>query len=164
MDTTDTMNDTVTRAKAEFIRAKERIIHALETTPDDKINWSPLSTARTPCQLMAHAAMGTVLVQGMLEAKPFPYGSAAEYDAGSRKAEKEFATRAQALGLLEQTSAEYLAWLDTLTPAQFASTVDTFFGPFEVAVAITYPADHLRNHAAQMDYLQTAWGDTDWHL
>ena len=158
------MENSVTQAKAEFLRAQGRIAQALGTTPDDKINGSPSLSARTPVQLVAHAAMGTSLVQGMLEAKPFPYASAAEYDAASRKAEKEYTTRAQALGLLEQTSAEYLTWLDTLTPAQLSSTVETFFGPLAMASAITFPADHLRNHAAQLDYLQTTWGDTDWHL
>ena len=112
----------------------------LETTPDDKINWSPSLSARTPIQQVVHAAMGTTLVQGTLEAKPFPYGSAAEYDAESRKSEKQYTTRAQALGLLEQTSAEYLTWLDTLTPTQLASTVDTFFGPLEIASSLVLPA------------------------
>ncbi len=158
------MDEIVTQAKAEFLRAKGRIVRALETTPDDKVNWAPSSTARTPIQLVAHAAMGTTLVQDMLQARPFPNGSTAEYDAASRKCEKEYTTREQALGILEQTSGEYLAWLDSLSPTQLASTVETFFGSLEVASAITIPADHLRNHAAQIDYLQTIWNDTDWHL
>lgn len=107
--------------------------------------------------------MGTSVVQGLLQAKPFSYRSTAELDAALRSAEKEYTTRAQALGLLEATTAEYLAWLDTLTPAQLASTEDTFFGPMEIASAITLPADHLRAHSVQLDYLQTTWGDTVWH-
>jgi uncharacterized damage-inducible protein DinB len=158
------MNDIVTKTKADFSRAKERIIKALATTPDDKINWSPFSTARTPVQLVAHAAMGNTLVQNLFTGKPFGYGSAAEYDAASRRLEKEYTTREQALSLLEQTSTAYLAWLDTLTPAQLAATVDTFFGPAEIASSINSAADHIRHHAAQIEYLQTAWGDTDWHL
>lgn len=158
------MNDIVTQAKAEFTRAKERMARALATTPDDKINWSPSSTARTPIQLVAHASMATSLLQDMLQAKPFPYGSVAEFDAGTRKMEKEYTTRAHALGILEQTSTEYFTWLDALTPEQLASTVETFFGPFEMAAAITFAADQMRGHAGQIDYLQTVWGDTDWHL
>lgn len=158
------MDTTVTQAKAEFIRAKERIVRALATTPDDKINWSPSSTARTPVQLVSHAAMATSLIQGMLQAKPFPYHTVAELDAGSRQLEKEYTTRAQALGILEQTSLDYLTWLDTLTPAQLASTVETFFGSFPMVTAVTFSADQIRGHAMQLDYLQTIWGDTDWHL
>jgi hypothetical protein len=69
------------------------------------------------------------------------------------------------LGLLEQTSAAYLAWLDTLTPAQFAATLQLPFGPpVPMAVGITFPAHHLTGHVAQMDYIQTIFGDHDWHI
>ena len=158
------MNETVTQAKAEFNRAKGRLTHALETTPDDKINWSPSPTARTPIQIVAHAGMGTTLVQGMLQTGAFPYASPADYDAATRKAEKAYTTRAGALELLEQTSGTFFAYLDTLTPEQLASTIDLPFGSFPLAAAITFPADHLRNHGGQLDYLQTVWGDTDWHM
>src|SRR5450432_3489962 len=100
------MNDTISQAKAEFTRAKDRMVRALATTPDDRINWSPSSTARTPLQQVAHAALATTGIQGMLIGKPFPYASIAEADAAWRAAEKEVATREQALGLLEKTSAE----------------------------------------------------------
>jgi hypothetical protein len=158
------VEDIVAGAKAEYLRAKDRVIRALATTPDDKINWSPSPTSRTPVQLVAHAAIGVDLTRGLLEAKPFPYESAAAFDVASRRLEKEYTTREQALGILEHISAEYLAWLDTLTPAQLASTVETAFGPIKMTPGITLGADHLRNHAAQIEYLQTVWGDTDWHL
>jgi len=158
------MENAVTAAKAEFDRAKGRITAALATTPDDKINWSPAATARTPVQLVAHAALGTVLVHDMLQSKPFGYASPADYDAKTRIAEKEYTTRDQALGVLEQTSTAYFAWLDTLTPELVASTIQLPFGAYPMAAAITFPADHLRNHAGQIEYLQTTWGDTDWHL
>lgn len=158
------MENIVTEAKAELTRAKERMARALMTTPDDKIAWSPAASARTPLQQVAHGAMGISGIQGMLVGKPFPYASPAEADTAWRAAEQEFTTREQALGLLEQTSAEYLAWLDTLTTEQLASTLQTPFGAFPMAAAITFAADHLRNHAAQMDYIQTLYGDRDWHM
>lgn len=81
-----------------------------------------------------------------------------------RAAEKEFTTRQQVLSLLEQTSAEYLAWLDTPTPEHLASTVHLPFGPMPMAAGITLPAQHLSGHVAQMDYIQTIYGDRDWHM
>jgi hypothetical protein len=158
------MDTIITEAKAEFVRAKDRIIRALATTPDDKINWSPAPTARTPVQQVAHSAMSISGIQGMLVGKPFGYANVAELDTALRKAEKEFTSRDQVVALLEQESATYLAWLDTLTPEQVASTVQLPFGPFPMAAAITFPADHIRNHAAQIDYLQTIWGDHDWYM
>ena len=159
------MQETINAAKAEFLRAKERMVHSLATTPDDKIDWSPALTARTPVQQVAHAAMGTAGIQGLLTNKPFPYTDIAEFDASMRLAEKAFTTREQALGLLEKTSAEYLAWLDTVTPEQLASTVQLPFGPsFPMAFGITFPADHMRAHCAQIAYIQTICGDLDWHM
>jgi hypothetical protein len=158
------MENIIPEAKAEFIRAKERMVRALATTPDDKINWSPGSCARTPLQQVAHGAMSIPGIQGMLDGKPFPYADIAEADAAWRAAEKEITTREQVLGLLEQHSAEYLVWLDTLTSEQLASTLQLPFGSFPMAAAITFPADHLRNHASQMDYIQTVYGDQDWHM
>jgi len=158
------MENVVTAAKAEFDRAKGRLIRALETTPDDKINWTPAGTARTPVQLVVHGGIGTSLVLGMLQEKPFAYAGTSDFDSKSRLAEKEYNTREQALAFLESTSGEFFAWLDTLTPEQVASTAETPFGPWPVAVAITFPADHLRNHAGQIEYIQTILGDHDWHL
>lgn len=158
------MNKIVTQAKAEFDQAQERLIHVFATTPDDKINSALSPTSRTPVQLVAHVAMGTAITQSVLQADPFPYKNIAEYDAATRVQEKEYTTRAQALSLLEQTRTEYFAWIDSLTPEQLTARVDTLFGPMDRVSTIAGLANHMRYHTAQIEYLQTVWGDTDWHL
>lgn len=159
------MEDVISQAEAELIRAKERITHALATTPDDRINWSPSPTARTPIQQVAHCADAIPGIQGMLVGKPFPYASIDEFDTAMRAAEKEFTTRDQVLSLLEDNSAQYLKWLDALTPEQLASVIQPPFGPpVPMAVGITFAAYHLSYHVAQMDYIQTIYGDHDWHM
>ena len=167
------MEDTISQAKVEFIRAKERLAGALATTPDDKTHWSPSPTARTPLQQVGHAAQATPILMGLLTGKPLPFAGLPEADAmreletgftGMRETEKGFMSRRQVLDLLDQTSAEYLAWLDTLTPEQVGSTVSMPFGLMPMAAGITLAADHLRSHAAQIDYTQTIYGDLDWHV
>ena len=168
------MEDTINQAKAELIRAKAQMTHALATTPEGKLQWSPSPTARTPLQQVAHSAQSISTIQNMLAGKRFPYAGTGEldtaqrltekFDTAQRLAEEEFKTREQVLSLLEQTSAEYLAWLDTMTPALLASTVETPFGPSPMVLAITFPARHLTGHVAQMDYMQTIYGDRDWHM
>ncbi len=159
------MEDSISQAKAELVRAKERMAHALATTPDDRIAWSPAPTARTPLQQVAHGAMVMPGIQDMLTGKPFPYAGLAEFDAALRIAEKEFTTREQVLSLLERNSAAYLAWLDALTPEQLASTVHLPFGPpVPMAVGITFAAYDLTAHVAQIYYIQTIYGDHDWHI
>lgn len=159
------MEDIISQTKAELIRATERMAHALATTPDDRINWSPSPSARTPLQEVVHGAAAIAGIRGMLTGEPFPYAGLAEFDAAMRAAEKQFTTRAPVLSLLEQNTAEYLAWLDTLTPEQLAATVQPPFGPpVPTAVGITFAAYHLSSHVAQMDYIQTIYGDQDWHM
>ena len=158
------MSNTVEEAKAEFTRAKDRLAKALNTTADDKANWSPCPAARTPVEVVAHAASSTVGIQGMLEGKSVDGMNPVDMDRMSREAEKEFKSKDQALAHLETTSTGYISFLDSLTPEQIASTVDTPFGSFPMAFAITFPADHIRSHAAQIDYIQTAYGDREWHF
>ena len=158
------MEDTITQAKAEFLRAQERIAHALATTPDDRLHWSPSPTARTPIQNLGHAASMTAMLQGMLTGEPFPFAGIAEADAAARASEKQFTSREQVLEVLEQTSREYVAWLDTLTPEQLAAVVTTPFAAVPLATGITWSAFHMHGHAAQIDYIQTIYGDHDWHI
>ena len=158
------MQDVINQAKAEFTRAKDRVAHALATTPDDKINWSPSATARTPVQIVAHAAFGTSGIHGMFEGKAFPFSGPQEMDSASRTMEKEYTSREQASAYLDKTSNDYLAWLDGLSAEQIASNWDSPFGTFPMAAAITFPADHLRGHGAQLEYIQTIYGDHDWHM
>lgn len=158
------MNEVREAAKAEFVRAKERLAKALATTPDDKIHWSPSPTARTPIDQVAHAAISITGMQDWFSGKPFPFKDVKELDDFSRAKEKEFASREQVLGLLEENSNNYLAWLDSLSDETIASTFESQMGSFPMAYAITFPADHLRAHASQIDYIQTIYGDRDWHM
>ncbi len=158
------MEDIISQTKAEFVRAKGQMAHTLATTPDDKLNWAPSATARTPIQQVAHAAMSVSTIQGMLAGKMFPYSGPAELDVAARLADKEFTSRQQALEILERSSTEYLAWLDALTEEQLGATVDMFFGLIPMTIGITFPAEHMHGHIAQMDYIQTIYGDLDWHM
>jgi hypothetical protein len=167
MPTTLDKNNTheiTSAAKAEFNRAKDRLVRNLETTPDDKINWSPSATARTPLQIVAHSALSISGMQGMLDGKPFPWESITEADKEWRKMEKEYKTRKEVLDLLEKNAVAYNQWLDEVTPEKLDSTFTVAFGSFPMTDAITFIADHLRNHCAQIDYIQTVYGDLDWHM
>lgn len=156
--------DTLAQTKADFLRTKEQMARSLATTPDDKIGWSPSPTARTPLHQVTHAAMSVCNIQNMLSGKPLSVSGPAELDVSARLADKQFTNRQQAIDILERSSTEYLAWLDALTEEQLASTVDMFFGIVPMTVGITFPAEHMRGHIAQMDYIQTIYGDHDWHM
>ena len=158
------MEDIVSKTKADYVRAKDRIIQILTTTPDDKLNWAPSPTARTPIQLVAHSAdaVGNILTllqgRGSIDFTDIP-----KLDARLRASDREYTTKEQVLALLDTNSAAFLAFLDALTPEKLSSTM---MGAWEapMTVAIGFPADHMRGHIAQMEYVQTIWGDHDWYM
>jgi hypothetical protein len=158
------LEDIIPKVEAEFLLFKNRLIKVLAMTPDDKINWSPSPTARTPLQQVAHVALSIKGMQGMCNGEVMDFSNIAAVDAEWREAEKAFATREQVLALLEANSDAYIAWLDSLTPEQVASTLELPIGPHPLAEAITWVVDHTRSHTSQIEYIQTIYGDLDWHM
>ena len=159
------MDDIISQTKAEYIRTKGRLIKVLSATPDEKINWSPAPTSRSPIQLAAHSADAVhLVVDVILKEGPFPYSGFPEFDASMRATELPFTTREQTLELLEKNSREFFAFLDSLTPEALTTTVKSFLGEMPMTIAIGIPTEHTRAHIAQIEYLQTIWGDRDWHM
>lgn len=164
METLTQTKLSVDEAKAEFTRATDRLKKAYAATPDDKINWSPSPTARTATEIAAHSAMSIKGMQGWFAGEPFPFESTKALDDYCRAEESKFKTREQVLSLLEENSANFHAFLDSLSQEKLASTFDTQMGSFPMTSAITFPADHIRSHAAQIDYIQTIHGDREMYM
>ena len=85
-------------------------------------------------------------------------------DTWSRDEEKKFTTRADVLALLDKNVSAYNVWLDSLTDEQLNASVSMGPQSFPMTSAITFAADHTRAHASQIDYMQTIYGDLDWHM
>ncbi len=55
--------------------------------------------------------------------------------------------------------------LDTVPPEVVGTALDTSLGRFvPMTRLIMLPGSHALSHAAQIDYLQTCWGDQDVHF
>jgi len=157
------MHPAVEAAKGELTRSTDRLANALKSTPADKQNWSPTETSRSPVHVVAHAAMSIEGIRGWLDGNPFPFSSMKELDDFSRAQEAGYSSAEEALALLEKQRDAYLAFLDSLSDEQVNSTFKTPMGEFPYAFAITFAADHTRGHAAQIDYIQTIYGDRQSH-
>lgn len=154
----------VVDAKAEFDRAVDRIKKALETTPDDKLNWSPHANARTPLMQVAHSAAAIEGMTRWFQGEQMDFSDIRAIDARWREEERQVATREDAVQRLEASRSTYHAFLDSLSQEQVDSTMETPMGPRKMSDVITFPADHTRGHTAQLDYTQTCYGDLDWHM
>ena len=102
----------------------------------------------------------------MLDGHPFGVKNVAEADKGFREWERQFNSRAQVLKLLEDNSANYVAWLDALTPDRLGTIIELPFGlgSAPIAVGLSFPPAHTQGHASQMQYMQTIYGDQDWRI
>lgn len=160
------LSEAVESAKSSFVQAKDRLVHGLNTTGEDRLNWSPAPTARTPIQIVAHAALAVKHIHEQLDGQPFPFPTTADAELYFRDWEKSFTTREEVLALLEAHGSAYLEWLDDLTPEQFAGHMIMPFGLGKMPIpsALGAQVQHLTWHAAQLDYVQTTYGDRLWHI
>lgn len=157
--------EVIEHARTNFLQSKGLLFHALSTTPDDRLNWSPSPTARTPIQQAAHAAESLKGILEVLNGRTLPFQNTTEADKSFRERERQFTAREPVLGLLEENSAEYVQWLEALTPQDLNSTVELSFGLGTKCLteALSFAPSHLGWHAAQINYIQTTYGDRDWH-
>ncbi|CAN5406317.1 hypothetical protein BH11ARM2_BH11ARM2_28040 [soil metagenome] len=160
------MDPRIEEAKTQFLQAKEAFFKAFAAVPDERLNWSPSATSRTPIQQVAHAAESIGHIHAMLNGHPFPVPTTTEADKGFRENDARFTTREEVLDLIERNSGAYIAWLDNVAPERLDDTATLPFGLGQapVSAVLSAPADHTRWHLAQLDYMQTIYGDQDWRF
>ena len=137
----------------------------LESTPDERLLWSPSPTARTPLAQVVHAATSLHHIHNAMMGTRYATPTREEADAEFLALEQKVTTREEALVLLDKNSAALIEWLDQLSEDELAGMVPLPFdlgeAPLEFMLAI--PAWHTNDHAAQMDYIQTCYGDRRWN-
>ena len=160
------MNTQIENVKNEFLQAKEGLLKALSTTPEERLNWSPSPTARTPLEVAVHAALVIGFFADTLDGSPWVAPTTAEADQGFREAENCYTSRDEVLRLIDVKADAFVACLKGLAPERLGVLVDMPFGldPMPVAVFITFPTLHTRSHIPQIEYIQTIYGDRDWRM
>lgn len=157
--------NSIEQAKQNFLHAIARMKTAIRTIPDDKVNWSPTPTARSPIAVVAHAAAAIHALHETFDGRTFSIPTPAQADIHFLEYERQFSTREQVLDLLEANADALVAWFDQLQPDRLTAPVTLPFGMGEVPLelAITFPTHHTNDHSAQLDYIQTILGDRVWH-
>lgn len=158
------MNDTITDAVQDLAQARDQLVRVFGNTPDDRINWTPAPTARTAVQLVAHCAFALDFIRQMLCGTPYPAKTMAQADAEFLLAERQFSTREEVMDMFESNFKAYVSELEGFTLDQLNAMIEAPFGLGSVPLsfAVTFGAMHTRNHIAQLEYLQTIYGDRNW--
>jgi hypothetical protein len=159
-----TVNPQIESAKSEFERICGRLLKNLATTPDDKLNWSPAPSARTPLEIAFHCAKSIALLHGCIDGRDtMPSLTSEQFDAHFREQERNLGSREDVVKMIHENSAAYITWLEGLSEEKLSGTWNSPFGEVPVATAITFPGFHASGHVSQLEYIQTIYGDRVWH-
>jgi hypothetical protein len=158
------MDNIIIATIADLTQAKDNLVRVLKNTPEDKINWSPAATARTPIQIVAHSAFALGHISDMLNGTPYPAPTTADADATFLEAEKAYTNRGDVLDLLDVNYHKMVNTLHAIKPGDLEKEIDLPFGmpPIQLQYAIGAAAMHTRTHTSQLEYLQTIYGDRNW--
>jgi hypothetical protein len=151
-------------ARQSAISAKDRFLRTFAHIPDEKLNWAPSETSKSALRIAAHVGLSARLFQLTLRRGPYPTNDAAEIFARLSQDELTITSRRQAIDLIETTCAELVEAIAGVDPKTIHESPESPFGPVPMTFWLSLPQIHYHNHAGQLDYLQTAWGDLDPHM
>lgn len=158
------MEDFIAICKERTTGALKNFLHDLSFVPSDKLTWRPTPTAKSAFEIAAHCAGHSAAFASVIRAGKF-LSSGEEFRAKVQSTIKSVTTLEEAKTMLQEGIAETIAALDTVTPEQVGSMIDApALGRTPFKFFLTLPAYHLETHGAQIDYLQTCWGDLEVHL
>jgi len=129
-------------------------------TPDDRLTWSPGAPARNPLQLAYHIAGANFAFADILAGRPID----GDPNNDGRDRVTAFPDRATAVEEIDKSFAAMDRSLAELTEAHAGTTVDLGFATMPVAFFIDLSFNHPLVHTAQLDYLQTIYGDVEDHF
>jgi DinB superfamily len=159
------MDGQIEMAKRWTESSRAGILKALETTPDDKLNWSPSSTSRSSLKIAAHAGISAKGISSSFSGENAGPAMAFDQVMVFMKAEEDkVTTREQAIALVNDGCDATIKALDKITPEQLSSIAKTPFGEVPMASWILIPSLHMDCHRSQIDFLQTVWGDMEMHM
>ena len=151
--------------RAELMGTKDRMLQLMRETPDDRLDWKPSPSARSIVEIVAHSAnsLGNILLQ--LQGIPFTTPTSAEANVQFLAHDAKFSDREEAEAYLEQKFADYVAFLATLNPEDLDEmrTLPFGLGQAPLGYFMTMGNLHTIGHIAQIEYIQTIYGDHDWH-
>jgi len=160
------MQEAIKETKETLNQTKERMKRMLNEVPEDRLNWAPSDSARTPIQIVAHSAHAIFNIHEMLDGRPFPITDTVQAEVHFKEWESKFTSRDQVVAELDKNCDNFIAWLDRLTAEKYEATAQGPFGMgnFPVSAGLGFPAMHMNGHISQLEYVQTIYGDRIWHF
>ncbi len=129
--------------------------------PDDRLEWTPTPTSKTPIRIAAHTALFAGRFANMIRTRQLPSpDNLSEWIAKGEAEEVALTCRSEMERVFREGTAEVIAALDTLGPEEVESSLDSGQGwSMPMTQLMGLPGWHATLHAGQIDYLQTCWDD-----
>ena len=158
------MEGIVESTKNAVVAAKDRLQKSLSFVPDDKLTWSPSPTAKSALRIAAHCACSNRFFASALRGDIAPAETFAELFEAMEAEEAKLTNKDQVITEVEDSTNALLGVIDSLSPARLQDSVTYPFFSAPVTFFLQLSSTHLIGHSAQIDYLQTVWGDLDPHF
>ncbi|AIE87674.1 hypothetical protein OP10G_4306 [Fimbriimonas ginsengisoli Gsoil 348] len=141
----------------------ETFLRNFSHVPDDKLTWTPAPTAKSALRVAAHTALYYGRFAQMIRDRKLPMPENLTEWLAQRKAEEVAVTsREEVETIFRKGADEVLAALDSLTPEDVASTLESGQGwSMPMTWLMKLPGWHATLHTGQIDFLQTCWGDEE---
>lgn len=153
--------DLIETAKQRAVSSMDFFLRNFAYVPDDKLNWTPVPTAKSALRVAAHTALYAGRFAKMIRDRQLPTPENITEWIAERDAEEiAIASREEMEKAFRQGTEEVLAALDSLTPEEVEMTLVTVQGwSMPMKQLMGMPGWHATLHAGQIDYLQTCWDD-----
>ncbi|MBX3117943.1 MAG: DinB family protein [Fimbriimonadaceae bacterium] len=152
----------VAQAQQNAQMGKGFFLATLAGTPDDRLTWTPAETARAPLQLAGHVAWSNRAFAGILRDK-VEQTTWEEINQATRDFEATIVSREQAVREVEASTQEVMDALNDLSDERVFGMAELPMMTAPIQFFMFLPGLHMNNHASQMDYIQTIYGDMEWH-
>ena len=165
-DTTLARSEFLSQSAADFRFAIDRLVNSFKHVPADRLTWSPSPTSRTPVEVVGHTAQAIKNMLGNLTGDTFSIPNSEEAERIFREEDRMYKEKDAVLAQLNTNAEAYLAWLQGVSDEELEEVLPMPFGlpSMPRRSVIGFMAIHAMCHAAQIDYIQTIYGDRDWHL
>jgi len=157
------MNNPIDTAKNDAVTAMEWFLRNLSHVPKEKLDWAPSPTSKSALQIAAHTAVTAGNFAKMIRDRKLPMGDELpEFIEQTGAAEKGLTEIEGIVALFRKNTDQVLAALDTLSPEDTELVLDSSQGwTMPMTFLMKLPAFHAIGHTAQIDFLQTCWGDQE---
>lgn len=149
--------------KLRTVYCMEIFLRNFSHVPDEKLHWAPCPSAKSALRIGAHTALYAARFAEMIRQRSMPMPENLEaWLAARNNEEMAIQSREEVEQAFRAGTAEVLAALDTLSPEEEESVLDSGQGwSISMRWLMGLPAWHATLHTGQIDYLQTCWNDQE---